>query len=59
MATEDIKDNLYFTFLQTSQKNSNTAQRITSWKISTQRGRKEASTVGFHCSLKTYLAQNS
>lgn len=33
MPTESIKDNLYFTFLQTSQKNSITVQSdFTSWR---------------------------
>lgn len=39
MATEGIKDNLYFTFLQTSQNNPNIAQRVTFWKKYRGRGR--------------------
>lgn len=39
MLTKDIKDNLYFTFLQTSQKSSNPSRRVTSWKRSQGKGR--------------------
>ena len=40
MPTEDMKYNLYFTFWVASQKNSNPAQRVTSWKRFRKRGRK-------------------
>lgn len=51
MATEGIKDNLYFTFLQTSQNNPIIAQRVTFWKKCGGRGTEGS----WYCRLSLFM----